>query len=103
MIDPAAGKKILFACVPADGHFSPLTGIAKHLQSIGYDVRWYCSSSYEEKLQKLEIPFYPFDAALEVTGETADAVFPDRKSIEHPIKKLNYDIIHFFIRRGPEY
>ena len=99
----APRKKILFACVPGDGHFSPLTGIAKHLQSMGYDVRWYCSSSYGEKIKKLDIPFYPFDAALEVTGETADEVFPERKVIKSAIKKLNYDIIHFFIRRGPEY
>ena len=49
----ASRKKILFACVPGDGHFSPLTGIAKHLQSMGYDVRWYCSSSYGEKIKKL--------------------------------------------------
>lgn len=25
-------KKILFATIPGDGHFNPLTGLAKHLQ-----------------------------------------------------------------------
>lgn len=99
----ASGKKILFACVAADGHFNPLTGIAKHLQSIGYDVRWYCSSSYEQKLQKLDIPFYPYEKALEVTGENVDEIFPGRKEIKSSIKKLNYDIINFFIARGPEF
>jgi MGT family glycosyltransferase len=97
------GKKILFACVPADGHFNPLTGIAKHLQSAGYDVRWYSSAAYKEKLEKLEMPYYPFNKAMEVTGDTVDEIFPERKAIKNPVKKLNYDIINFFINRGPEY
>ncbi|MEO5892303.1 MAG: nucleotide disphospho-sugar-binding domain-containing protein [Ferruginibacter sp.] len=98
-----SGKKILFACVPADGHFNPLTGIAKHLQSIGYDVRWYSSANYQEKLEELGMPFYPFDTALEVTGDTVDEIFPERNTFKNPVKKLNFDIINFFIERGPEY
>ena len=77
-------KKILFACVPADGHFSPLTGIAKHLQSIGYDVRWYSSAAYKDRLGKLQIPYYPFEKGLEVTGDTADEIFPPYWLIYHP-------------------
>lgn len=96
-------KKILFASVPADGHFSPMTGLAKHLQSIGYDVRWYCSVSYAAKLKKLAIPHFAFDKALEVTGNTVEDVFPGRSKIKNPVKKLNFDIINFFIKRGPEY
>ena len=33
--------KFLFASLPADGHFNPLTGIAVHLRDRGHDVRWY--------------------------------------------------------------
>lgn len=102
-INNPGGKKILFACVPADGHFSPLTGIAKHLQSIGYDVRWYSSAAYKDRLEKLQIPHYPFDKALEVTGDTADEIFPARRHIKSPVKKLNYDIVNFFVERAPEY
>ena len=31
--------KILFASIPAEGHFSPLTGIAMELKNQGHDVR----------------------------------------------------------------
>ncbi len=103
LIGEGNSKKILFACVPGDGHFNPLTGIAKYLQSLGYDIRWYTSAAYSKKLEKLQIPHYPFKRALEVTGETADTVFPERKELKNPVKKLNYDIINFFIKRGPEY
>ncbi|MBC7887111.1 MAG: glycosyltransferase [Ferruginibacter sp.] len=103
LIDKPAKKKILFACVPADGHFNPLTGIAKHLQLAGYDVRWYSSANYKHKLEKLQVPYYLFDKALEVTGDTVDEIFPARKAMKNPLKKLNYDIINFFIARGPEY
>jgi hypothetical protein len=44
-VSAAAGRerrrlKILFANIPADGHFNPLTPLAVHLQSLGHDVRW---------------------------------------------------------------
>jgi len=53
-------KKILFANVPADGHFNPMTAIAMELKSQGHDVRWYTSKMFSEKLKKLSIHHYPF-------------------------------------------
>lgn len=103
LIAQTNAKRILFACVPGDGHFSPLTGIAKQLQNSGYDVRWYTSAIYAEKLKKIKIRHYPFKKALEVTGENVGHIFPERDKIKNPIKKLNFDIINFFIKRGPEY
>jgi MGT family glycosyltransferase len=97
------GKKILFAAVPADGHFNPLTGLAKHLQSLGYEVRWYTSSHYAPKLKKLGIPHYPFVKAMDITADTVDEMFPERTKIKNKVKKLNYDLMNYFILRGPEY
>lgn len=97
------GKKILFASVPADGHFNPLTGLAKHLQSLGYEVRWYTSSYYAPKLKKLDIPHYPFVKAKDVSGDEIDKIFPERTKIKGKIKKLNYDLTNYFILRAPEY
>jgi UDP:flavonoid glycosyltransferase YjiC (YdhE family) len=97
------GKKILFACVPADGHFNPLTGLAVHLKSIGYDVRWYTSKEYAPKLEKLQIPHYRFKKALEVTGDSVDEIFPDRHKHKSQVAKLNYDLVNFFIARSTEY
>lgn len=97
------GKRILFATVPADGHFNPLTGIAKFLQSKGFDVRWYTSSVYADKLEQMEIPHFTFKNVMDVTAATVDAQFPERARIKSQIKKLNYDLEHFFIRRSTEY
>lgn len=97
------GKKILFASVPADGHFNPLTGLAKHLQSLGYEVRWYTSSCYAPKLKKLNIPHYPFVKAKDIPADQIDEVFPERAKIKSKIKKLNFDLTNYFILRGPEY
>ncbi|HEX8356180.1 MAG TPA: glycosyltransferase, partial [Segetibacter sp.] len=97
------GKKILIACVPADGHFNPLTGIAVHLKSIGYDVRWYTSATYAHKLKKLNIPHYSFVKAMEVTADNVDELFPGRKKAKGMVAKLNFDIKNFFIERAPEY
>jgi MGT family glycosyltransferase len=99
----AKGKRILFACVPGDGHFNPLTGIAVHLQKQGYDVRWYTSKIFTDKLQKLQMPHYTFKKGLEVTADNIDEIFPERKKAKSPVAKLNYDLIHFFIERAPEY
>jgi len=97
------GKKILFANFPADGHFNPLTGLAKHLLAAGYDVRWYTSPTYEHKLAKLKIPFFPFKNAVDVSNNDFDKAFPGRKKRKTQISRLKFDIINAFIKRGPEY
>jgi MGT family glycosyltransferase len=95
--------KILFANVPADGHFNPLTGMATHLKHQGHDVRWYTSKMFSEKLQKLSIHFYPFKRALEVNQFTINDVFPERKKLKAGVPTLKFDLKHFFVFRAPEY
>ncbi|WP_276481129.1 glycosyltransferase [Paraflavitalea pollutisoli] len=97
------GKKILFANVPADGHFNPLTGLAMHLKSIGYDVRWYSSNTYAPKINKLGIPHYPFVRAFDISGGPVDQIFPERDRYKGQVAKLNFDMINVFILRSPEY
>jgi MGT family glycosyltransferase len=95
------GKKILFATFPADGHFNPLTGIAVHLQWLGCDVRWYTSTKYAEKLQKINIPLLPFKKAKDISD--IENTFPEREAIKGQVAKLKFDIIHAFVMRGPEF
>lgn len=105
-INPAdimPGTRILFANMPADGHFNPLTGLAVHLQNLGCDVRWYTSAQYIDKIKKLQIPYYPFKRALDWSGDNLAEVFPEREKIKSMIKKLNYDMINAFILRSTEY
>ena len=99
----ANGKKILFANFPGDGHFNPLTGLAVHLKNAGYDVRWYSSSQFAPKLEKMQIHHYPFVKALELTGDNMEEVFPERKKAKSVTAKLRHDIINAFIKRGEEY
>ena len=96
-------KRILFACLPADGHFNPMTGIAMELKNQGHDVRWYTSKMFEQKLQKLGITHYPFRKALEVNQFTINEVFPQRKKLKAGVPQLKFDLKHFFIYRAPEY
>ncbi|HEY6976739.1 MAG TPA: nucleotide disphospho-sugar-binding domain-containing protein [Chitinophagaceae bacterium] len=99
----SSGKRILFATVPGDGHFNPLTGLAVHLQYIGHDVRWYTSATYAEKLRKLLIPHYSFKKAVDINGENGEQLFPERKNIKGMIKRLCFDLINGFILRSTEY
>ena len=96
-----AGKKILFANFPADGHFNPLTSLAVHLQQLGCDVRWYTSVKYAEKIRQMDILHYPFQKALDVSD--VHNAFPERDRIKGKIAKLSFDIINAFILRAPEY
>ncbi len=102
-LEALAGKKILFVSMPADGHVNPLTGLAKYLQTCGVDVRWYTGSSYASKMEKLGIPLFPFQRAVEVTGENLDQLFPARQKVKGQIKKLVHDMIHVFIRQAPRF
>ncbi|MDJ1469836.1 glycosyltransferase [Xanthocytophaga flava] len=96
-------RKILFATMPLDGHFNPLTSLAKHLLQQGHDVRWYTGNTFTEKLKKLEIPHYPFKKALEVNQYNMDTLFPERHQYKTTISKLKFDIDQIFILRAPEY
>lgn len=98
-----AGKKILFANIPADGHFSPLTSLAIHLKNAGHDVRWYTGKSYASKIEKLGIPIYLFNQAQEITVHNIDKVFPERKKINNHVQKIIFDICTYFIDRATEF
>jgi hypothetical protein len=52
------GAKILFACMPADGHFNPLTGLAFYLKASAM----MCGGTHRPipaEDRTLGIPFYP--------------------------------------------
>ncbi|MBN9482962.1 MAG: glycosyl transferase [Bacteroidetes bacterium 43-93] len=102
-ISKSRKKKILFANIPADGHFNPLTSLAVHLKQAGHDVRWYTGPSYAAKVEKLGIPYYVFSKAKEVTVDNIDEVFPQRKQIKNHVKKVVFDICTYFIERGAEF
>lgn len=72
--------KILFATRPFDGHFNPLTGIAKHLQSLGHDVRWYAGPGYAGRLERLGITHYRYRSAPEINGDNIHEISPDATS-----------------------
>jgi MGT family glycosyltransferase len=69
--------KILFATMPFDGHFNPLTGLAVHLRQRGHDVRWYTGPTYARKLAALGVPHFPFERATDVNGENLNERFPE--------------------------
>ena len=96
-------KRILFANIPADGHFNPLTGIAIELKNQGHDVRWYTSKMFEQKLKNLGIIHYSFKKALEVNQFNINDVFPQRKKLKAGVPQLKFDLKHFFIYRAAEY
>ena len=96
-------KKILFATVPAVGHFSPLTGMAMELKNRGHDLRWYTGKMFADKLRRLGIHHYPFEKALEVNQFTVDEVFPQRIKLKPGVAQLKFDLKNLFIDRTPEY
>ncbi|MFN8347333.1 MAG: glycosyltransferase [Spirosomataceae bacterium] len=96
-------KKILFATMPFEGHFNPLTGLAVYLQSLGNEVAWYAGPSYAEKLQKLGVYHFPFQKALEISQDNLDTLFPERKRIKGSIARLRFDINRVFIGGIPEF
>lgn len=96
-----AGKKILFANFPADGHFNPLTGLAAYLKKTGCDVRWYTSTKYAEKIERMGILHYPLQKAVDVSD--LEKSFPNRTQIKGQVARLRFDIVEAFINRGPEY
>jgi len=87
--------KILFASMPADGHFNPLTGIAAHLAGRGHDVRWYAGPEYARKLDALGMRYFPYRRATEITAGYLDSLFPERAKLKGP-KLISFDLDRFF-------
>ncbi|MBO0952581.1 glycosyltransferase [Fibrella forsythiae] len=96
-------QRILFATMPLDGHFNPLTGLAVHLQQLGHDVRWYVGGPYGDRVRNLGLHHYPIVKAQFVNQTNIDEIFPERTVLKNPIARLRFDIDQFFLRRGPEY
>lgn len=88
--------KLLFAALPADGHFNPLTGLATQLAQRGHDVRWYAGPEYGRRVERLGLPCFPYRAATEVTAENLGSLFSDRAELKGP-KLISFDIDHVFV------
>lgn len=88
--------KILFATMPFDGHFNPLTSIAMHLKAAGHDVRWYAGPSYATKLERLGIPHFPFRRASEINQDNIGELFPERAKLRGPAL-IRFESKHIFV------
>ncbi|MBD2701975.1 glycosyltransferase family 1 protein [Spirosoma sp. BT702] len=96
-------RKILFATMPMDGHFNPLTGLAVHLKQQGHDVRWYTGGSYADRADRLGIPVYPFQKARVINQDNLDKLFPERTQIKGAINRIRFDINNVFVRPIQDY
>ncbi|HEY3410256.1 MAG TPA: nucleotide disphospho-sugar-binding domain-containing protein [Propionicimonas sp.] len=94
--------KILFASIPADGHFVPLTGLAVHLSDGGHDVRWYAGPTYAPKAEHLGLPVFGYHRATEVTGENFNTLYPERAKLRGP-KLIAFDAEHLFVTNVQHY
>jgi UDP:flavonoid glycosyltransferase YjiC (YdhE family) len=88
--------RVLFASMPADGHFNPLTGIAVHLADRGHDVRWYAGPEYGAKLDRLGMRWFPYRQATEVMASNLNDLFPERASLKGP-KLISLDLDKLFV------
>ena len=94
--------RILFASLPLDGHFNPLTGVAVHLKETGHDVRWYTGSSYAQKLERLGIPHFAFQRAIEINGDNMGELFPERARLKG-LALLRFDGEKIFVSNTERY
>ena len=60
-------RKILFASIPADGHFNPMTGMAMELKNQGHDIRWYTSEIFDVAEEILQSRENRYNSAFETT------------------------------------
>jgi len=88
--------KLLFASMPADGHFNPLTGIAVELMGRGHDVRWYAGPTYGARLDRLGMPWFASERATEVMASNLNELFPERATLKGP-KLISFDLDKFFV------
>ena len=76
--------KVLLASQAIAGHFNPMTGIGVRLKDEGHDVGWYTGRTLAGRLAELGIPLYPFDRAIEHTGDNLNELYPQRARLKGP-------------------
>ncbi|BCW65914.1 glycosyl transferase [Arthrobacter sp. NicSoilB4] len=77
--------KILLASQAIAGHFNPMTGIGVRLKDEGHEVGWYTGGTLAGRLDELGIPHYPFERAVEHTGENLNELYPERARLKGPM------------------
>jgi UDP:flavonoid glycosyltransferase YjiC (YdhE family) len=92
--------RILFASMPFDGHFLPMTGLAQRLRREGHDVRFYTGGSFAGRLQQLGVPHLPFRRAVEVNGQNLAEHFPEIVKLKGP-KRVAFDVEKIFFANIP--
>jgi UDP:flavonoid glycosyltransferase YjiC (YdhE family) len=88
--------RVLFASMPADGHFNPLTGVAVQLASLGHDVRWYAGPTYGARLDRLGMPWFPYRQATELMASNVSDLYPERAKLKGP-KLISFELDTFFV------
>ncbi|HEX8356991.1 MAG TPA: nucleotide disphospho-sugar-binding domain-containing protein, partial [Segetibacter sp.] len=64
---------------------------------------WYTSATYKEKIDSYGIPYYPLKRATDFGSADPSMLFPEREQHKSQIAKLNFDLIHVFIKQGPAF
>ena len=86
--------KILFASLTLEGHFNPLTGIARAAQEAGHEVAFYTGTYFASKLAAMGVRHFPYRAAREVNSLTINED-PRRSKLKGPLQ-IMYDARAFF-------
>src|SRR5262249_47356764 len=89
-------SKILFAAMPFDGHFGPLTGLAVHLKARGHDVRFYTGPTFGPKLAALGIPHLPYRRARDVNAFNLGEHFPEAAKLGTGPKAISFALEKLF-------
>ena len=92
--------RILFASMPFDGHFLPMTGLAQRLRREGHDVRFYAGRSFAGTLERLGVPHVPFRRAAEINGQNLAEHFPEIDKLKGP-KRVAFDAEKIFFAPIP--
>ena len=92
--------RILFASMPFDGHFLPMTGLAQRLRRDGHDVRFYTGPSFAGTLERLGVPHVPFRRAVEVNGQNLAEHFPEVGKLKGP-RRVAFDAEKIFFANIP--
>ncbi len=92
--------RILFASMPFDGHFLPMTGLAQRLRREGHDVRFYTGGSFAGRLERLGVPHVPFRRAVEVNAQNLAEHFPEIAKLKGP-RRVAFDVEKIFFANIP--
>ncbi|KAE9373095.1 glycosyltransferase family 1 protein [Stipitochalara longipes BDJ] len=95
---------LIFCATPVEGHFGPLSAIAKNMVVRGFEVIFITGSTFQSKIEKMGATFSPLLGKADFSMATVNSLFPGHDKAPPPSgpHRLVHSLLYVFVKQIPD-